>query len=111
MKQRLKTVRLTLGFTQAAFASQLGITQTAYSMIENGYRPLSFKYVKLLCSAFHLSEPWLVNGEGEMFASSPYEKEFSDIFASLCEEHQQFLLQTARELKRAEEKMNSAKEA
>ena len=45
MLQRLKLLRKTLGYTQSEFAKYLGITQTAYSMIENGIRPLSDKYV------------------------------------------------------------------
>lgn len=107
MKQRLKAVRKALKFTQVDFAKQLGITQTAYSMIENGYRPISQRYVRLLCATFRVSEKWLVDGEGEMFGASPYEKEFGRIFEKLCEEHQAFLLQTARGLLRAEEKIKA----
>ena len=42
-----------------------------------------------------------------MFGASPYEKEFGQIFEKLCEEHQAFLLQTARGLLRAEEKIKA----
>jgi transcriptional regulator with XRE-family HTH domain len=44
MIHRLKEVRKELGLNQTDFAKYLGITQTAYSMIENGNRPLSDKY-------------------------------------------------------------------
>jgi transcriptional regulator with XRE-family HTH domain len=100
MNQRLKTVRTTLGFTQAGFAEHLGITQTAYSMIENGFRPLSAKYVKLLVSTFGVSEEWLTAGNGQIFASSPYKAEFSTLFDGMTEEHQRILLNLARELYR-----------
>ena len=49
MIHRLKEVRKELGFNQTDFAKHLGITQTAYSMIENGNRPLADKYVKVIC--------------------------------------------------------------
>ena len=48
MIHRLKEVRKELGLNQTDFAKYLGITQTAYSMIENGNRPLSDKYVKVI---------------------------------------------------------------
>lgn len=100
MNQRLKTVRTTLGFTQAGFAEHLGITQTAYSMIENGFRPLSAKYVKLLASTFGVSEEWLSQGSGQMFSASPYKSEVSALFDGLSEEHQRVILNLSRELHR-----------
>ena len=96
MIHRLKEVRKELGLNQTDFAKYLGITQTAYSMIENGNRPLSDKYVKVICSAFHVNEKWFVTGEGGMFLDSPYEKEFMEIFNCLVPETQQFLLLMAR---------------
>ena len=59
MVQRLKEVRKALGLNQTEFAKHLGITQTAYSMIESGNRPLADKYVKVICSTFNVSEAWL----------------------------------------------------
>lgn len=91
MVQRLKEVRKALGLNQTEFAKHLGITQTAYSMIESGNRPLADKYVKVICSTFNVSEAWFLTGDGEMFVSSPYEKEFTDIFGHLTPETQQYL--------------------
>lgn len=64
MIHRLKEIRKGLGFNQTDFAKHLGITQTAYSMIENGNRPLADKYVKIICSVFNVNEKWFLNGEG-----------------------------------------------
>jgi hypothetical protein len=105
MIHRLKEVRKALGFNQTNFAKQLGITQTAYSMIENGNRPLADKYIKVICSVFNVSENWLRNGKGEMFLSSPYEKEFNEIFTNLTPETQQYLLVMAKELLNTQEKL------
>ena len=90
MIHRLKEVRKELGFNQTDFAKHLGITQTAYSMIEN--------------------ENWFITGEGEMFLSSPYEKEFIDIFSRLAPETQQYLLLMAKELLKTQERLLESKD-
>ena len=105
MRARLKKVRKSLGLNQTEFASHLGITQTAYSMIENGYRPLADKYVKVICSEFNVNENWMRTGEGEMFLASPYEKEFTEIFGNLAPETQQYLLLMAKELLNTQRKL------
>lgn len=105
MIHRLKEVRKTLGLNQTDFAKYLGITQTAYSMIENGNRPLAEKYIKVICSIFHVNENWFLTGSGAMFLSSPYEKEFSEIFSHLMPVTQQYLLLMARELLHTQQKL------
>ena len=105
LNQRLKELRKTLGLNQTEFARYLGITQTAYSMIENGLRPLATKYVKVICSTFQVNELWLCNGDGEMFLASRYEKEFAEIFSHLLPETQQYLLLMAKELLKTQYKL------
>lgn len=96
--ERLKQLRKILKINQTNFAGKLGITQTGYSMIENGNNPLSDRHIKVICSAFNVNEQWLRTGEGDMFFSSPYEKEFTEIFCSLAPATQRFLLLMAKEL-------------
>ena len=111
MTERLKFLRKKMKLTQAEFANYLGITQTAYSMIETGYRPLSPKYIKVICSAFNVSEQWLTEGKGEIFHSSPYEKELISIYENLSDASQQYLLLMAKELLKTQELLlSSAKE-
>lgn len=105
MIERLKQLRKALKINQTNFAKELGITQTAYSMIENGINPLSDRHIKVICSAFNVSERWLRTGEGDMFFSSPYEKEFTDIFSNLTPETQQYLLLMAKELLNTQQKL------
>lgn len=105
MKERLKQIRKALKINQTNFAKELGITQTAYSMIENGNNPLSDRHIKVICSAFNVSEHWLRTGDGEMFFSSPYEKEFTTIFGHLAPETQQYLLLMAKELLNTQQKL------
>lgn len=105
MIKRLKLLRKTLKINQTNFAKQLGITQTAYSMIESGNNPLSDRYIKVICSAFNVNENWLRTGEGDMFFSSPYEKEFTEVFSNLAPATQQYLLLMAKELLNTQEKL------
>lgn len=105
MVQRLKEIRKSLGLNQTDFAKHLGITQTAYSMIENGSRPLADRYIKVICSTFNANENWILTGEGEMFLYSPYIKEFTEIFSHLVPETQQFLFLMAKELLSTQRKL------
>lgn len=107
--ERLKILRKTLKINQTNFAKQLGITQTAYSMIENGINPLSDRHIKVICSAFKVNENWLRTGDGDMFFSSPYEKEFTEVFSNLAPATQQYLLLMAKELLNTQEKLLNSK--
>ena len=98
LNQRLKQVRRALNMTQTEFARHLGITQNAYSMIENSVRPLLGKYIKLVAMTFNVNEHWLYTGEGEMFLSASNEKELLQIFQQLNVEKQHHLLHIAKEL-------------
>lgn len=110
MLNRLKDIRKALGLNQTDFAKRIGLTQTAFSMIENGYRPISEKHIKLICSGFGVNEGWFRTGKGEMFLTSPYEKEFLSIFESLTPDSQEYLMTMARELLSTEGKLLKAKE-
>uniref|UniRef100_UPI0040569403 helix-turn-helix domain-containing protein n=1 Tax=Agathobacter sp. TaxID=2021311 RepID=UPI0040569403 len=105
MIKRLRQLRKTLKINQTNFAKQLGLTQTAYSMIENGNNPLSDRHIKVICSVFNVNEHWLRTGDGDMFFFSPYEKEFTEIFSNLAPATQQYLLLMAKELLNTQEKL------
>lgn len=98
MVLRLKKIRKAVGLTQKDFAKNLGITQTAYSMIETGKRPLAEPYIKVICSVFNVNENWLLTGEGEIFFSHPYEKELAKKYSQLDPELQEFLSRMTDEL-------------
>ena len=98
MNHRLKQLRKTLGMNQVDFARRLGLSQSTLAMLEVGKRNFNEKHIKLVCSAFGVRESWLRSGQGDMFASSPYEDEFFSLFETLRPESQQYLLTMAREL-------------
>lgn len=111
MLNRLKEIRKSVDMNQTEFAKQLGITQTAYSMIESGRRPLSDKYIKHICTEFGISELWFRTGDGEMFINSPYEKEFMEIFDNLTPDTQEYLFKMAKELLKTQKKLLEKKES
>ena len=98
MRDRIKALRKKLGLKQGDFAKQIGLTQTSLSMLEVGKNAITEKNVKLICVTFNVNEQWLRTGEGQMFISSPYNKEIGEIMESLTSETQQYLLIMAREL-------------
>jgi len=71
---------------------------TTLSMIEVGDSALTEKNIKLVCMTFNVNENWLRTGKGEMFAASPYEKEFFDIYNNLPPDIQKALLRLAKDL-------------
>lgn len=95
---RLKQLRKFLNLSQRVMAQDLGLTQTAFSMIETGRNPFADRYIKVICSTYNVNETWLRTGEGEMFSSAPYSKEFSDVFSQLWPETQLHLLCVAKDL-------------
>lgn len=67
METRLKQVRESAGISQRKFASRLGLTGSAVSLIEGGERPVTERTIKAIASEFNINEHWLRTGEGEMF--------------------------------------------
>ncbi len=105
MNNQIKTLRKSLGLNQTDFAKQIGLTQTSLTMIESGKRTLTERNIKIICSTFNVNESWIRDGEGDMFKSSPYEKEFVQIFGHLTPETQQYLLLMAKELLNTQQKL------
>lgn len=103
---RIRLIRKTLGLNQKEFALQIGLTQTALSMIEVGRIGLTEKNIKLICATFAVNEDWLRIGTGEMFGPmSPYEKELLAIFCKLTPDTQKFILEMAQNLLKRQENL------
>jgi transcriptional regulator with XRE-family HTH domain len=102
---RIRCIRKKLDLNQEEFARQLGLTQTALSMIELGKTSLTEKNIKLICAMFTVDENWLRTGKGEMFGpSSAYEKELLSVFGKLTTDTQEFILEMAKNLLERQEK-------
>lgn len=68
--ERIKKLRIYLGLTLEAFGNKLGVTKTAISNIEKGYRNLTNQMIKSICREFDVNYEWLVHGTGEIFISN-----------------------------------------
>ena len=104
MLERLKKLRKILGLTQSEFANELGVTQAAYSSIENGKYKLTERYIKNICSAFSVNENWFRNGEGSVFANPVKKKEMLEVFTQLSEQSQDYILELAKGILHTQEK-------
>lgn len=109
MINRLKQLRKTLNMNQREFSNKLGISQTSYSMIESGVNSLSNKHIKLICATFSVSENWIRTGEGNMFLSSPYDRELMTIFGNLTTQSKSYLLSVANGLLELQKSFISSK--
>ena len=105
MHQRLRTVRKSLKLNQEEFGKQIGLAQTAVSMIESGNNPITDKNLKLICVTFNINEQWIHSGKGKMFNTSPHLKELCDILVTLTPDAQECLLIMARELLNVQKKL------
>lgn len=98
MLERLKKLRKLLSLSQKEFAEKIGIKQSSYSSIEKGRRSLADRYIKSICMAYNVNEQWLRTGEGQIFLSSPQERELVKIFKNLSPVFQDYLIKMARGL-------------
>ena len=69
--ERLKELRG--GLSQQEFCARIGVTQAAYCYWETGKKEPSYKAIKLICEACHVSSDWLlgldVEGKNSVTAS------------------------------------------
>ncbi len=71
MKDRIKALRKELRLTQQAFAERIGVKQNAIAQYEMGRNTPLPSIIALICREFGVSEEWLREGTGEMFAPAP----------------------------------------
>ena len=65
INERIKTIRVELGFTQQAFADQIGISRAHCANIENNRVTVTDSLIKLIALKFAINYDWLLTGEGE----------------------------------------------
>lgn len=68
MKDRIRKIRRDLDLTQQEFADRIGIKRNTIANYETGRNEPTDPVVSLICREFGVSEEWLRNGTGEMFA-------------------------------------------
>lgn len=68
MNERLKKLRKTLDLTQQEFADRLGIKRNTVAQYEIGRNEPIDAVIVSICREFNVSQKWLCDGIGEMFA-------------------------------------------
>ena len=70
MDERLKELRKSLGLTQEAFSTKIGIKRNTLANYEVGRNDPIDAVLFSICSVFNVNEDWLRNGQGEMFVET-----------------------------------------
>jgi len=70
INDRVKQVRLQVGYTQVKFGERIAVAQQHLTNIERGERAVTDRIIKIICFEFNISEEWLRYGTGEMFHPS-----------------------------------------
>ena len=84
--ERVKTVRKSKEMTMEEFGKRLGVTRTAISNIEKGYRGLTEQMLKSICREFSVDEEWLRTGDGDMPQKLSEEEEVASLVSNLLED-------------------------
>ena len=105
MNSRIKELRKSLNLTQKEFGSIIGL-KSSISEIELGNAPITDRTIIAICSKFNVNENWLRFGQGSMYIEDDKKfNEFFSVFNNLNEPLQDFLLQCAKHLIEAQNKM------
>ena len=91
MKERLSVVRKALGLNQRDLARELGISQSTYSLFENGQRVFQSRYIEILKLKFSVNPEWLESGNGDMFLQSEDEDSIVKMLGELNEENKELV--------------------
>lgn len=83
--ERVKKVRKSKEMTMEKFGERLGVTRTAISNIEKGYRGLTEQMLKAICREFNVNEKWLRTGDGDMPQKLSEEEEIADLVSDVLE--------------------------
>lgn len=83
--ERVKKVRKSKEMTMEKFGERLGVTRTAISNIEKGYRGLTEQMLRAICREFNVNEKWLRTGDGDMPQKLSEEEEIADLVSDVLE--------------------------
>lgn len=86
MLERIKAIIKELRLSQNKFAEKVGLSSAAMSAILNGKRNLADGTIARIVARTGVSERWLRDGEGEMFATNVAPSPFEYAQAQGCNE-------------------------
>jgi len=78
--ERLTTIRKSLGFNKGDFASELGISSTAFYKIEQGINKPCHDFFESIAGRFNVNLHYLLLGIGSMFRDEKKDELITGIF-------------------------------
>ena len=75
IQNRIKQIREYFRLFQEQFAQRINRSYALISLIETGRKKVSEETAERICSEFSVNKEWLLNGEGDMTASDPIDRE------------------------------------
>jgi transcriptional regulator with XRE-family HTH domain len=94
VSKRIFELRHALNLTQPKFAEKICISKGYIASLELGKKTVNDRIIRLICTAFNVSETWLRTGEGAMFLDPQTRKveEIVKIFRNLNPFFQDYFL-------------------
>lgn len=106
MNTRIKQLRRYLNMTLLEFGDKIGIAHSTLSQIETNKLKINDRIIYLICSKFNVNENWLRTGEGDIFITLDVKyEELFNIYKDITPVLQDFLLDTAKNLLNAQNKL------
>jgi len=81
ISERLQAIRNTLELKSKDMAKSLGVSNSAYSLMEQGNQNVSAAVAEMLYRTFNVDMNYLFLGEGNMFRKPPFEDFLTDLAA------------------------------
>ena len=86
MKDRIKQIRKAFGLTQDEFAEKLKIKRSSIANYEAARNGPTDAVITLINREFGVSEEWLRNGTGEMFAPQTEDEELAKLVGDFLQD-------------------------
>ena len=86
MNERIKEIRKNAGLTMEQFGEKVGVTRSAVSNIENGYRGVTEQMTRSICREFNVDEHWLRTGEGAPYKELTRKEKIAEFFGDVLNE-------------------------
>lgn len=112
INERLRQIRKTNGETLEQFGKKIGYHRATVSQVERGAPPYNgradLKYIRAVSEVYHVSERWIMTGEGEATQAVASEAQthmdlMLGMYRALPREYQERVLEIAKAIVAEEE--------
>lgn len=95
LPKRIAKIRTDANLSQTEFGKRIGVSQPTVSAMESSPKATSTQSVKTICATFHISEEYLLYGEGEAYSKT---SELMILYYRMTEYEQNIIMHLARSL-------------